>query len=222
VSSGITHAMILAAGRGERLRPLTDSLPKPLAVARGKPLIVHHLEKLAGLGVHTVVINLAWLGTRVREALGDGADWGLTIHYSDEGPQALDVGGGIYRALPWLGREPFLTVSADIYTAFDFSELVIAPEALAQLLLVPNPEHHRRGDFGLIEGRVAPAPVGEGTYTFGGIALMRAELFEGCQAGRFPLLPLLERAMPAWRLHGQLYTGEWVNVGTAAQLAGLQ
>ncbi len=214
--------MILAAGRGERLRPLTDSLPKPLAVARGKPLIVHHLERLARLGVQTVVINLAWLGARLREALGDGGRWGLSIHYSDEGSQALDVGGGIYRALPWLGREPFLTVSADIYTAFDFSELAIAPQALAQLLLVPNPEHHRRGDFGLVEGCVVPAPAGEGTWTFGGIALMRAQLFEGCQPGRFPLLPLLERAMAQRRLHGQLYTGEWLNVGTAAQLAALQ
>jgi N-acetyl-alpha-D-muramate 1-phosphate uridylyltransferase len=237
VSLRVTHAMILAAGRGERLRPLTDSLPKPLAVVRGKPLIVHHLEKLARLGVHTVVINLSWLGATVREALGDGALWGLSIHYSDEGPQPLDVGGGIFRALPALGSEPFLTVSADIYSSFDFSALVIAPQALAQLLLVPNPEHHRGGDFALIDGRVAPAPepapalalataspapAGQQTYTFGGIALMRARLFEGCQPGRFPLLPLLERAMAAGRLHGQLYDGEWVNVGTAAQLAALQ
>lgn len=213
--------MILAAGRGERLRPLTDSLPKPLALARGKPLIVHHLEKLASLGVQTVVINLAWLGAQLREALGDGARWGLRIRYSDEAPQALDVGGGIFRALPWLGDAPFLTVSADIFTQFDFSELEIAREALAQLLLVPNPEHHPRGDFALADGRVVPASAHGRTYTFGGVALMRAELFEGCQQGRFALLPLLERAMAARRLHGQLYTGEWVNVGTAAQLSAL-
>lgn len=213
--------MILAAGRGERLRPLTDSLPKPLAWVRGKPLIVHHLEKLASLGVQTVVINLAWLGVQVREALGDGARWGLRIHYSDEGAQALDVGGGIFRALPWLGHEPFLTVSADIFSAFDFSALTIAPRCLAQLLLVPNPEYHRRGDFALEGHLIAPPSDGRPTYTFGGIALMRAQLFEGCQAGRFALLPLLERAMETNRLQGQLYTGEWVNVGTADQLAAL-
>lgn len=216
----VTHAMILAAGRGERMRPLTDSLPKPLAPVRGKPLIVHHLEKLARLGVQSVVINLAWLGSHLRESLGDGARWGLSIHYSDEGPQALEVGGGVFRALPWLGSEPFLVVSSDVYTAFDFAELAIAPQALAQLLLVPNPEHHRSGDFALIDGRVAPA--GERSFTYGGIGLFRAQLFEGCRPGRFPLLPLLEQAMAAQRLHGQLYTGPWTNVGTAAQLAALQ
>jgi len=216
----LTHAMLLAAGRGERMRPLTDALPKPLLPVRGKPLIVYHLEKLARLGVQTAVINLAWLGSQLRAALGDGARWGLRIHYSDEGTQALDVGGGIFRALPWLGSEPFLVVSSDIYTAFDFAELEIGPQALAQLLLVPNPEHHRRGDFALIDGRVAPA--GEHTLTYGGIGLFRAQLFEGCRPGRFALLPLLERAMSAERLHGQLYAGPWTNVGTAGQLDALQ
>jgi MurNAc alpha-1-phosphate uridylyltransferase len=223
--------MILAAGRGERMRPLTDSLPKPLAVIRGKPLIVHHLDKLARLGVHTVVINLAWLGAQLREVLGDGARWGLQIHYSDEGAQALDVGGGIFQALPWLGSAAFLVVSADVYTEFDFAELRIAPEALAQLLLVPNPEHHRAGDFALLGERVAPAaPAGDAqvaadaqhTFTYAGVGLLRAQLFEGCRPGRFPLLPLLERAMDSQRLHGQLYTGAWVNIGTTAQLAALQ
>jgi N-acetyl-alpha-D-muramate 1-phosphate uridylyltransferase len=222
---GFSHAMILAAGRGERLRPLTDALPKALAVVRGKPLIVHHLEKLARLGVRSVVINLAWLGERVREALGDGAHWGLQIHYSEEGAQALDVGGGIFRALPWLGSAPFLVVSADVYTAFDFAELRIGPEALAQLLLVPNPDHHRGGDFALIDGYLSPmgGPAsGASSVTYAGVGLFRAQLFAGCRDGRFPLLPLLERAMAARQLHGQLYAGPWVNVGTAAQLAALQ
>lgn len=212
--------MVLAAGRGQRMRPLTDSLPKALTAVCGKPLIVYHLEKLARLGVRSVVINLAWLGSQLRAALGDGARWGLFIHYSDEGSEALDVGGGIFAALPWLGREPFLVVSSDIYTAFDFAELAIAPQALGQLLLVPNPEHHRSGDFALVDGRIAP--IGESMLTYAGIGLLRAQLFEGCRPGRFPLLPLLERAMHAQRLHGQLYTGPWANVGTAAQLAALQ
>ncbi len=202
------------------MRPLTDSLPKALVPVRGKPLIVYHLEKLARLGVQSVVINLAWLGSRLRETLGDGARWGLSIHYSDEGSQALDVGGGIFNALPWLGSEPFLVVSSDIYTAFDFADLSIAPQALAQLLLVPNPEHHRTGDFALIDGRITAA--GERTFTYGGIGLFRAQLFEDCEPGRFALLPLLERAMGTQRLHGQLYRGPWTNVGTAAQLAALQ
>ncbi|MGH8142323.1 MAG: N-acetylmuramate alpha-1-phosphate uridylyltransferase MurU [Steroidobacteraceae bacterium] len=216
----IGRAMILAAGRGERLRPLTDLLPKPLVPVRGKPLIVYHLEKLARLGVRSVVINLAWLGSSLREALGDGARWGLHIHYSDEGTQALDAGGGIFRALPELGSEPFLVVSADVFTDFDFGTLTIAPEALAQLVLVPNPGYHPEGDFALREGYVSAS--GSPTLTYAGIGLFRAQLFEGCTPGRFPLLPLLQRAIALQRAQGQLYAGAWANVGTAEQLAELQ
>lgn len=216
--------MLLAAGRGERMRPLTDTLPKPLAAVRGKPLIVHHLEKLARLGVHTVVINLAWLGTRLREALGDGARWGLSIRYSDEGAEPLDVGGGIFRALPWLGTGPFLVISADIYTALEFTALRIADEAWAQLLLVPNPGHHPRGDFELVEQRVVEPtdPQAPRPWTYGGIGLFRRELFDGCHPGKFPLLPSLRRAMAQRRLYGHSFTGLWVNVGTLAQLDALQ
>ncbi|HWG77198.1 MAG TPA: nucleotidyltransferase family protein [Steroidobacteraceae bacterium] len=220
----ITHAMVLAAGRGERMRPLTDTLPKPLAEVRGKPLIVHHLEKLARFGVRTVVINLAWLGTRLREALGDGAQWGLSIRYSDEGAEALDVGGGIFRALPWLGTAPFLVISADIYTELEFTALRIPQEAWAQLLLVPNPAHHPRGDFELMGQRVlepadfqAPRP-----WTYGGIGLFRRELFDDCRPGKFALMPSLRRAMARGRLYGQAFTGPWINVGTLAQLKALQ
>jgi len=223
-ATGISHAMVLAAGRGERMRPLTDTLPKPLAGVCGKPLIVHHLEKLARLGVRTVVINLAWLGARLREALGDGAAWGLSIRYSDEGEQALDVGGGIFRALPWLGAGPFLVVSADIYTDLDFATLGIADEAWAQLLLVPNPVHHPRGDFDLIQQRVVePAdPQASRPWTYAGIGLFRPALFEDCRPGRFPLMPALRRAIARGRLHGQTYSGQWSNVGTLAQLNALQ
>lgn len=220
----ITHAMLLAAGRGERMRPLTDTLPKPLAGVCGKPLIVYHLEKLARLGVGSVVINLAWLGARLREALGDGAQWGLSIRYSDEGAEALDVGGGIFRALPWLGEAPFLVVSADIYTDLDFATLRIAEDAWAQLLLVPNPDHHLRGDFELLQDRVSePAdPQAPRPWTYSGIGLFRRELFDGCRPGRFPLLPSLRRAMAQQRLQGQTFAGFWSNVGTLAQLNALQ
>lgn len=220
----ITHAMLLAAGRGERMRPLTDTVPKPLAGVCGKPLIVHHLEKLSRLGVGTVVINLAWLGARLREALGDGAAWGLSIRYSDEGEEALDVGGGIFRALPWLGAAPFLVVSADVYTDLDFATLGMAEEAWAQLLLVPNPAHHPRGDFDLRQEHVVePAdPGAPRPWTYAGIGLFRPQLFEGCLPGRFPLMPALRRAMASGRLHGQTFAGQWINVGTIAQLNALQ
>jgi len=215
-------AMILAAGRGERMRPLTDALPKPLAQVQGKALIVYHLEKLERLGVDTVVINLAWLGQCLREALGDGSRWRLHIHYSDEGGEALEAGGGILRALPWLGGEPFLVVNGDVFTQFDFGQLALAPEALAQLLLVPNPPHHPEGDFALRDGRVTAPAQGAPSWTYAGIGLYRPELFEGCKPGKFKLLPLLQRAIAARRLHGQIYTGAWADVFSMEQLATLQ
>jgi MurNAc alpha-1-phosphate uridylyltransferase len=212
--------MLLAAGRGERMRPLTDRVPKPLLSVRGKPLIVYHLEKLAGAGVQQVVINLAWLGEQIRAALGDGSRWGLRIIYSDEGAEALETGGGIQRALSWLAGEPFLVVNADVFTEFDFAALAIDPQALAHLVLVPNPEHVPNGDFALIDGRVRESGMPRVTYS--GIGLFRAELFAGCTAGRFPLRPLLQRAIALDRLQGQLYSGPWSDVGTAERLAALQ
>jgi N-acetyl-alpha-D-muramate 1-phosphate uridylyltransferase len=218
--SGVRRAMLLAAGRGERMRPLTDQTPKPLLHVRGKPLIVYHLEQLARDGVREVVINLAWLGARIRAELGDGSTWGLSIRYSDEGARALETGGGIFKALPWLSGEPFLVVNADVYTDFDFATLQIADDAWAQLLLVPNPPHHAEGDFALEQGRV----VAQGTprWTYAGIGVFRPELFRGCQPGRFALLPLLQRAIAARRLQGEIYSGQWTDVGTAERLAALQ
>ncbi len=216
----IERAMVLAAGRGERLRPLTDRTPKPLLCVRGKPLIVHHLEKLSRLGVKQVVINLAWLGERIAAALGDGAQWSLRIRYSDEGGEALETGGGIFQALPWLGPAPFLVVNADVFTELDYSALQIAPEALAQLVLVSNPSHHPHGDFALDDGLVLEQ--GSPRWTYAGIGLYRPELFEGCSPGKFPLLPLLKRAIAARRLRGQLYGGLWSDVGTVERLAALQ
>jgi MurNAc alpha-1-phosphate uridylyltransferase len=212
--------MVLAAGRGERMRPLTDHTPKPLLPVRGKPLIVYHLERLAALGVRDVVINLAWLGGQIRAALGDGSAWNLRIQYSEEGGQALETGGGIFQALPWLGPAPFLLVNADVFTDFDFASLTIADDALGHLVLVPNPPQHPDGDFALNDGRVQLQ--GTPRWTYGCIALYRPALFEGCTAGKFPLKPLLDRAIAAGRLHGTCYHGPWSDVGTVERLEALR
>jgi MurNAc alpha-1-phosphate uridylyltransferase len=211
--------MLLAAGRGERLRPLTDRTPKPLLQVRGRALIEWHLEALARAGIDAVVINLSWLGEQIRARVGGGERYGLQVRYSEEPAGALETGGGIFQALPLLGAAPFIVVNADIHTDFDYARLAIAPGALAHLVLVPNPEHHPRGDFSLREGRVLAA--GEPRHTYAGIGLYRPELFAGCSPGRFPLLPLLLRASAAAQLHGELYAGHWADVGSAARLAAL-
>jgi MurNAc alpha-1-phosphate uridylyltransferase len=212
-------AMVLAAGRGERLRPLTDRTPKPLLEVRGQPLIAWHLQALARAGVREAVINLSWLGAQLRAALGAGERFGLRISYSEEPEGALEVGGGIFHALPLLGGEPFLVVNGDTWTDLDFARLAIGPHALAHLVLVPNPEHHPQGDFALRDGAVAA--TGEPRLTYSGIGVFRPELFAGCSPGRFPLLPLLRAAIAAQRLSGERYDGRWTDVGTAARLASL-
>jgi MurNAc alpha-1-phosphate uridylyltransferase len=212
--------MVLAAGRGERLRPLTDTTPKPLLSVRGKPLIVHHLEALARAGVSEVTVNLSWLGEQLRSRLGDGSQWGLILHYSEEGPVALETGGGIVKALPWLGPAPFLVISGDIFTDFPFAQLRLPAHSLAHLVMVPNPAFHPRGDFALEGGRVTEATTQRVTY--GNIGLFHPEFFEGCVPERFPLLPLLRRALSHERLTGELYQGTWANVGTPEELAALQ
>jgi MurNAc alpha-1-phosphate uridylyltransferase len=212
-------AMVLAAGRGERLRPLTDHTPKPMLQVRGQPLIHRHLAALARAGVGEVVINLSWLGASIREGVGTGERFGLRVHYSQEPPGALEAGGGIFQALPLLGPGPFLVVNGDTYTDVDFARLRIGAEALAHLVLVPNPEHHPRGDF-VLQGR----EVREGAaprLTYAGIGVYRPELFSGCVAGRFPLLPLLRAAIAERRLTGERYDGRWVDVGSAERLAAL-
>jgi N-acetyl-alpha-D-muramate 1-phosphate uridylyltransferase len=213
-------AMVLAAGRGERLRPITDTLPKPLAAVAGKPLIVYHLEALARAEIRDVVINLSWLGELIRAALGNGSRYGVRITYSEEGPVPLETGGGIHRALPLLGPGPFLVVNADVWTDMDFSRVLPPAEgADARLLLAPNPPQHPRGDFGL-EGDLVVARDTE-RFTYTGIGVYRPELFAGCAPGKFPLLPLLERAMAARRLHGEVYRGEWLDIGSPDRLAWL-
>jgi MurNAc alpha-1-phosphate uridylyltransferase len=213
--------MILAAGRGERMRPLTLARPKPLLEAGGAPLIVHHLRALAAAGFEDVVVNLSWLGGQIRAALGDGSRHGLRIHYSDEGPEPLETGGGIFRALPLLGAGPFLVLNGDIWSDIPFADLreKLAPTDLAHLVLVPNPAHNERGDFVLENSRIVEAP-GE-RLTFSGVGIYRAELFEGCRDGIFKLAPLLRAAAREGRVSGEIHTGAWLDIGTPERLAEL-
>jgi MurNAc alpha-1-phosphate uridylyltransferase len=211
--------MVLAAGRGERLRPLTDTLPKPLVVVGGRPLISWHLAALARAGVREVVVNLSWLGEQLRAALGDGREFGVAIRYSEEGPVPLETGGGILRALPLLGPEPFLVVSGDVWTDIDFARVTLEPDALAHLVLIPNPPHHPRGDFGL-EGELVVSAAHE-RFTYANVGLYRPEFFAGCTAARFPLLEPLTRAIAAGRVRGELHRGQWCDVGTPERLAAL-
>jgi MurNAc alpha-1-phosphate uridylyltransferase len=212
--------MILAAGRGERLRPFTDRTPKPLLPVHGKPLIEHHLERLARAGFTRIVINLAWLGAEIRTRLGEGSRFGVSIIYSEEAPQALEAGGGIFRALPHLQPDPFLVVNGDIYTDIDFAKLGLSSEQHAHLVLAPNPPQHPAGDFGLADGlALADAEV---RYTFSGVGVYRSALFEGCTGGAFALKPLLLRAMGSRRCSAELHTGRWTDVGTPERLAALE
>ena len=212
-------AMILAAGRGERLRPLTDATPKPLLAVRGRPLIERHVIALTRAGIERIVINLAWLGAQISDYLGDGARYGVAIVYSDERPHALETAGGIFRALPHLAPGPFAVVNGDVYTDFPFESLRIAPDRDAHLVLVPNPPQHRQGDFGLESG-IALATAAS-RYTFSGIALYRSAFFDGCTDGVFPLKPLLLRSMAAGRCSAELYTGLWEDIGTPERLRAL-
>jgi len=212
-------AMLLAAGRGERMRPLTDQIPKPLLPVAGRPLIAWHLQRLAQAGIHEVVINLSWLGETIAAALGDGSAHGVRIHYSREPWPALETGGGIHAALPLLGPGPFLLVNGDVYTDVDFRSLGLRAGDLAQLVLVPNPEHHPRGDFWLDAGRIAAE--GGQRLTYSGIAVVHPDLLAQAPGGRFPLLPWLLRALEAGRLGGQRHDGLWMDVGTPERLAQL-
>jgi MurNAc alpha-1-phosphate uridylyltransferase len=214
------RAMILAAGRGERMRPFTDTVPKPLLEVAGKPLIVYQIEKLAAAGVRDIIVNLAWKGSMIRAALGDGRAWGVSILYSDEGEHALETGGGIFKALPLLGTDPFLVISGDIWTQWQITAATrLGGNDLAHLVMVPNPDYHQGGDFGLRGQRIDDLP-GE-RLTFGNVALYRPELFAGCEAGYFKLHPVLRRAIEAGRVSGESYQGPWRNVGTPAELAQL-
>jgi MurNAc alpha-1-phosphate uridylyltransferase len=227
-------ALILAAGRGSRLQPFTDHTPKPLAEVRGKALIEYHLDNLCRVGVREVVINLGWLGERIREFVGDGRRWGMTVAYSNEGWPALETGGGVFRALPLLqaggyDEQAFIVVNADVY-APDYSWSLLSgyaqqlPKlALAHLVLVPNPDHNPDGDFELISGKVKNRDSEEAgeplPYTFSGISLLHPTLFAGCQDGAFQLAPLLRRAADRDQVQGEIFEGAWSDVGTPERWA---
>ena len=212
-------AMILAAGRGARMRPLTDHTPKPLLLAGGVPLIHHHLAALSRAGLRRVVINHSHLGYKIEAALGDGSRWGLTIDYSSESQGALETGGGIYNALPLLGEGPFLVVNGDIWTDFDYAGIDCPEKSLAHLVLVENPSHHPGGDFQLVDGRVYES--GADRLTFSGIGVYRPELFANCKAGPFPLGPLLRSAIAHGEVSGEYFSGNWIDVGTPERLREL-
>lgn len=216
------RAMILAAGRGERMRPLTDRCPKPLLPVANKPLIVYHLERLAAAGFQQIVINHAHLGEQLLTALGDGSQWGLNIHWSAEPVGALETAGGIRLALPQLddGQDsPFLVINGDIYCDWPIQQPALATTDLAHLVLVPNPAHHPTGDFTLNSQRISDRNSGTPAFTFAGIGYYRPSLFKALNVGQpAKLAPLLRTAMQTEQVSGELYTGRWEDVGTPDRL----
>lgn len=214
-------AMILAAGKGERLRPLTLHTPKPLVRAAGVPLIEYHVRALAAAGFTELVINHAWLGQQIEDYLGDGARFGLRIAYSAEG-EPLETGGGIFQALPLLGEQPFALVNGDIFTDYPFAALRRPLSGLAHLVLVANPGHHAAGDFCLQDGRVSDAQAGQDSLTYSGLAVLSPALFADCRSGAFKLAPLLRAAMAAGQVSGEQFAGCWVDVGTHERLAEVE
>lgn len=224
MGANLLKAMLLAAGRGERMRPLTDHTPKPLLPVGNKPLIVWHIEKLARAGISEVVINHAHLGQQIVAVLGNGSSFGIRILYSPENP-ALETAGGIAQALPLLGDAPFAVINSDIYCDYDFAQLPVHAAALtagndaAHLVLVNNPAHHPHGDFNLHNGRVTDNPP---TLTFSGIGLYQPSLFAGIARGSSaPLAPLLRAQMARNKISGEHYSGRWVDVGTPQRLKEL-
>jgi len=214
-------AMILAAGKGERMRPLTLHTPKPLVPVAGVPLIEYHLRGLAAAGFDEVVINHAWLGQQIEDHLGDGSRWGLRIAYSAE-TEPLETGGGIFKALPLLGEQPFVLINGDVWTDYDLAHLRRPLAGLAHLVLVDNPEHHVQGDFSLAQDQVSDAS-GEGArLTFSGLSVLHPALFDGCQAGAFKLAPLLRQAMAQGQVSGEHHPGQWIDVGTLERLAQVE
>jgi len=218
------RAMILAAGRGERLRPLTDSTPKPLIAIAGTPLIEYHLRNLAGAGVKDIIINTAWLAEKIHQQLGDGSAYGVTIRYSDEGT-ALETAGGIINALPLLGDDPFLVVNGDIYCEFDFSAIIAAQGCLADdkqahLVMVKNPDHNQAGDFVIEDGLIKN--TGDNMYTFSGIGIYRPAFFSEQKPGTLPLAPIIRKKSEQSLVSGEVYDGLWTDAGTIERIQQLE
>lgn len=215
------RAMILAAGKGERMRPLTLTTPKPLIPVAGVPLIEYHLGALARAGFTEVVVNHAWLGEKIEAHVGNGERFGLQVTYSRE-TQPLETGGGIFQALKYLGDEPFVVVNGDIWTDYDFAALRRPLAGLAHLVLVPNPEHHPEGDFLLQDGQVQVPSTSMDTLTYSGIAVLHPQLFADSAAGAFKLAPLLRFAMRDGDVSGEQFDGHWIDVGTPERLAATE
>lgn len=209
-------AMILAAGRGERLRPLTDLIPKALCKVHGIPLIEYHVANLAKAGFNRIVINHAYLGGQIRRQLGNGERWGIEICYTPEPPGALETGGGIFNALPLLGNEPFVTVSADIFTDFDFTTLALPAQSGVHLILIDKPDYQSKADFGLSSTGLLDNTHRQ--YTFANIACFRPELFHDLKPGRYSVTPLLRQLANEGRATGEVYTGIWIDTGSPQRL----
>ena len=220
------RALIFAAGKGERMRPLTERTPKPLLDAGGKALIAWHLERLAGSGIRDVVINVSWLAEQFEPALGDGSRWNLRLHYSHEGPEPLETGGGMLKALSLLGDAPFLVINGDILCDWNpmLAVRALGAEKLAHLVMVPNPPQHPKGDF-CLDGGMVETPVGADdtpSYTFSGIGIYRPEMFADITRGtRAKLAPLLVAAMAKNKISGELHSGTWLDIGTPDRLAAV-
>lgn len=214
------RAMILAAGRGERLRPLTDHTPKPLLEVGGRPLIDYHLERLSVAGFREIVINLAHHGDKIRDTLGDGSNWGLNIHYSQEPEGALDTGGGIQQALPMLGDSPFAVINGDVFTHYPLARLRAVKCSHSHLVLVPNPAHNPDGDFALQGGYVSSS--GQPRLTFSGISVYNPRFFDSAKPGRYSIVPMLRDAMSLRRVTGEVYRGPWHDIGTVERLEALR
>lgn len=220
-------AMILAAGRGERMRPLTDTIPKPLVEINGKALIEYHLEALRRANIKEVVINVSYFPEQFQARLGHGERYGLKIYYALEPlNNPLETGGGIFNALPYLGHEPFLVLSADLWTNFSFNSLPKLNNQLAHIILVDNPPHHPEGDFYLKGGQVYLEDhdkfIARAKLNFAGIAVLDPILFQHCQPGKFSYIPLLKTAIAENLVTGEHFQGQWINVGTLAQLHDIQ
>ena len=211
--------MILAAGRGERMRPLSDTVPKPLLEAGGKPLIVHLIERLARAGLTDLVINHSHLGAQIEKYLADGGRYGAHIVYSHEAGGGLDTGGGVFKALPLIDTDPFVVINGDIWTDFPFERLPARLSGLAHLVLVDNPSQHPQGDFALHDGQVHAQ--GAPRLTFSGMGVYARALFAECRPGKFPLAPLLRAAMARGQVSGEHHTGRWCDVGTPRRLNDL-
>ena len=214
-------AMILAAGRGERLRPLTDSTPKPLLKAGSRMLIEHHLHALSSAGISDVVINIGHLGQQIIDQLGDGSRYQLAIHYSDERNAVLETGGGIVKALPLLKSDPFLVINGDIWSDIDLSSLTDDFNSLAHLVLVKNPQHHLQGDFTLQGDLVREINGNRTAWTYSGMAMFKHDFFDQCKEQRFALAPLLHQHIAKGLISGEVYNGLWFDIGTRERLDAL-